>query len=70
MLQTTKALPFLVFRVFRVCVCVCVLRTYHSLRIFFFARVKSSSSSVVINGASYARTSGRYAKMTESTSDT
>ena len=68
MLQTTKALPFLVFRV---CVCVCLCSTYISqFENFFFARVKSSSSSVVINGASYARTSGRYAKMTESTSDT
>ena len=49
----------------------CVRSTYISqFENFFFARVKSSSSSVVINGASYARTSGRYAKMTESTSDT
>ena len=70
MLQTTKALPFLVFRVFRVCLCVFCSTYISQFENIFFARVKSSSSSVVINGASYARTSGRYAKMTESTSDT
>ena len=53
-----------------VCVCVFVFYVHITVWEFFFARVKSSSSSVVINGASYARTSGRYAKMTESTSDT